>query len=66
MTKIDDDIERGAAVEVNEGPSRLEREPFSMTRNRWLIAGAIALVATILYFAIRPKTITEESLAGLD
>jgi basic amino acid/polyamine antiporter, APA family len=31
-----------------------------------IIAGAIALVATILYFVIRPKGITEETLAALD
>ena len=63
MTEIPDDIERGAAVEANENPSRLEREPFSMTRNRWLMAGAIALVvvAIISYSLTRRTTVTEQA-----
>jgi hypothetical protein len=31
-----------------------------------LIAGAIVVVATVLYFIVRPKTITDEVLATLD
>jgi hypothetical protein len=31
-----------------------------------MIAGAIALIATILYFFIRPTNVTEEALAAVE
>ncbi|HKG98960.1 MAG TPA: hypothetical protein VKA97_14155, partial [Pyrinomonadaceae bacterium] len=62
VSKTQDNAERsaqGAAVEVNE--SRFGREPSAMTRNRWIVAGIIALaIVAIISFLLLRRTATSE------
>ncbi|MCI0491257.1 MAG: efflux RND transporter periplasmic adaptor subunit [Blastocatellia bacterium] len=72
MTKIKDDVERSAqATEVRvDEPSQVSlyggSEGFTMTRNRWIIAGtiAIALIAIISYSFLRQTATSAEQVAA--
>jgi membrane fusion protein, heavy metal efflux system len=68
MTQVKDEIERGEQREgkVDEpSPVHVGRERFTMNRNRWLIAGAIAiaLIAIISYSFLRRNAKPAEEAA---
>ena len=64
MTKIKDDVERSApAPDVNRDESSpdfgyTDSQRFSMTRNRWIIAGAIVVIIVLIGFSLLRRTAT--------
>jgi membrane fusion protein, heavy metal efflux system len=72
MSKIKDEIEdnaQAAAITTDESyaqTARADREPFVMTRNRWIIAGAAALavIAIISYSVLRTTKTTDSEEAA--
>ena len=64
MTRTKDDVERGAQpgeVRIDETSSALlytDSQPFTMTRNRWIILGAIVVIVAMIGFSLLRSTVT--------
>ena len=62
MTKIKDDVERSAQAaeagldEASPDFGYTESHPFTMTRNRWIILGAIVVIVAMIGFSLLRRT----------